>query len=739
MISLLTRKISSGTTCYILQPDSVLPAPANTAGELCLGGMQLGEGYLNLPEKTKQVFIDNPFGRGRLYRTGDMAILHEDGSMELLGRIDQQIKVDGQRVEPGESNAIIEVQGAVASSAVVSASILGRKSLVAVIVPKNPGTVDDWDNLVATIRANLRESLQSHAIPRYWVRLNELPINVNRKTDISGLVRLVESMDESQLLPTPLTSGVQTGDTLDAVVRNAIADVLAISPQNISPVSTWQELGGSSLDAIILSSKLRDLGIEILVPDLLQGIALETVFADRVVTVPNLVRAPEPFSLLPHEALLPSEKQGIEDAYPVTSLQEGILADSLLGRANYVYHRVYRIQGNTTINQLRSAIQQVVQRRPMLRSTFKAWKKSFIQIVNSSLEVPWKTVANRDLEDVLQDARNSAAMELDEPQIRATYLEPGFLIMEMHHSLFDFWSSQFVFADVNSLLRGHDPIYRAPFSAYVAYQLTNQNQSGVDGSTLHWKQYLESAPVSVLELPVATHREAGGEQGVVLKADLGSSLTEASQLMGVTMATVVHQAWAMTLARRLSRSDVVFMTGFSGRDAPVEGILSLDGPTLCTVPFRASFGAENPEKTSVSSNAKDLQKNLWNLSKFAHCSLRHIFGETDLKANMVNTMVNILASLEVVGNKDSDASLLPVIVHGDNFTQYVPPSKEHNSDSQPLPLWRASSILQRQLMSFIDTLLLSWMSRIRTQSSFLSHFMPSWLTAKRFSTHSFQR
>lgn len=650
----------------------MLPAPANTAGELCLGGSQLGEGYLNLAEKTEQVFIDNPFGRGRLYRTGDMAIFHENGSMELLGRIDQQIKVDGQRVEPGESNAIIQVQEGVASSAVISASILGRKSLVAVIVPNEPGKVEDWNNLAATIRATLRESLQSHAIPRYWIRLNELPINVNKKTDIAGLVRLVESMDESQLLPAPLKSGDQTGDTLDGVVRNAIADVLAINPQNISPHSTWQELGGSSLDAIILSSKLRELGIEILVPDLLQGIALETVFAHRVVTVPNLVRAPEAFSLLPQEALLPSEKQGIEDAFPVTSLQEGILADSMLGRADYVYHRVYKIQGNTTISQLRSAIQQVVQKRPMLRSTFKPWKKSFIQIVHSSLEVPWKTVANRDLEDVLRDARNSAPMELDEPQIRATFLQPGFLIMEMHHSLFDFWSSQFVFADVDSLLRGRDPINRAPFSAYVAYQMTNQNQSGVNGEALHWKQYLQSAPVSVLELPVArptTHGDPSSAQGVVLKADLGSTLTEASQVMGVTMATVVHQAWAMTLARHLSLRDVVFMTGFSGRDAPVEGILSLDGPTLCTVPFRATFDTEKNEKVSLSSHAKELQHNLWNLSKFAHCSLRHIFGETDLKANSVNTMVNILASIEVVGNTDSDASLLAVIVHGDNFTQ----------------------------------------------------------------------
>ena len=124
------------TTYHVLMLGGLDRVPPMVPGELCLGGSQLAEGYINLPEKTREVFIPNPFGPGRLYRTGDMVIIREDGTIELIGRIDQQTKIDGQRVEPNEPNSIIQAQQSVVYSCVVSAIILTQKALIAIVVLK---------------------------------------------------------------------------------------------------------------------------------------------------------------------------------------------------------------------------------------------------------------------------------------------------------------------------------------------------------------------------------------------------------------------------------------------------------------------------------------------------------------------------------------------------------------------------------------------------------------------------
>ncbi|PHH92658.1 hypothetical protein CDD83_6262 [Cordyceps sp. RAO-2017] len=95
------------TTAYVMEPSSLNLAPVGTQGELCLTGAQLAQGYLGLPEETARVFIPNPFGHGRMYRTGDVAKTHPDGSIEIVGRIDFQAKIGGQKVDPSEVDEVV--------------------------------------------------------------------------------------------------------------------------------------------------------------------------------------------------------------------------------------------------------------------------------------------------------------------------------------------------------------------------------------------------------------------------------------------------------------------------------------------------------------------------------------------------------------------------------------------------------------------------------------------------------
>ena len=626
-------------------------------GELCLGGPQLADGYLNLPGKTREVFISNPFGPGMLYRTGDMVTAHQDGTIEIIGRIDQQTKIDGQRVEPNESNSILQTCWGVVMSSVVAATVFNRKALVALVVPEEN---IDWASLVRELRAKLLTKLPSYAVPAYFVQRDALPLNVSGKIDVAALVKEVEALGEDELISRPNSAPITppatppvtgTNDWFEFQIADVVASILSMSISAIDLDSSFQELGGTSLDSIVAASRLRKVNIHISVPDILQSSSLREMALRRTDSTTAITGPPAPFSLLPQVTNL--KLDSYEDAYPVTALQESIIADSLLGNANYVYQRVYKIQGLTT-PKIRSALEAVMARNPIFRTSFVPWKRTFLQTVKRSISLPWKVMSNSSLEAYNARMANGD-MPLDGPLVRAAVLKDNLLVLDMHHALFDQWSSQFIFADAIAILQDQEPVSRSPFSTYVAYQQSRHDEEAKD----FWKEYLGGATPSLLDIPASEKASLP----LALVSPLKTSPVVFCSTYGITLGTLLHAAWALTLSAELKSSDILFMTAFSGRDANIEGILTLNGPTLCTVPMRVQID----ESISALAFVKAVQNNLWTLSTYAHSGLRNALVDGGLRADAFNTMVNVLVGKQAF---PEDSPLLPIMTHADNFTQY---------------------------------------------------------------------
>ena len=640
----------------MLSPNNTTAVPPNTLGELCLAGPQLADGYLNLPERTRKTFVPNPFGPGKLYRTGDMVKIDEDGVIEIIGRIDQQIKINGHRVEANESNSIIQTYQGVNTSIVLPATIMTRNALVAVIVPEK---TSQWTTLIREIRVRLQAILPSYAIPSYWVQRDELPLNVSGKVDLMSLIKEVETMGEEILSSranthqTPLvfeSTGTNNMNQFELHVAEIITSVLSISLSVFDPDVSFQELGGTSLDAIVTAAKLRSAKIHISVPHIMQSNSVREMVSRHSIPMVANMNPPEPFSLLAKDSGL--DLEGIEDAYPVTPLQESILADSLLGRANYIYHRVYKLRG-VTPSQVRLALEAVIARSSIYRTTFVPWKHTYIQVVHRSLSLPWKVMKSSTLESYKQES-STRNISIEESLVRAAILEDNLLVVDMHHALFDHWSSQFIFSDAISILLGQEPVFRAPFNCFVAYQQTLDNET----FRHFWKSYLENARASLLELP--TTNDEFSPRAVV--SQLKTSPSEFCSMHGITLGALLHAAWALTLSMWLNSPDVLFLTAFSGRDAEIDNILTLNGPTLGTVPMRIRIN----ENISVLTFAKAVQENLWTLSKYAHSGLRNALADSGLRADSFNTMVNVLVSKQ---DFPDDSPLRPVEAHTENFTQ----------------------------------------------------------------------
>jgi acyl-CoA synthetase (AMP-forming)/AMP-acid ligase II len=167
----------ANTRIYVLD-HSLHPAPINVAGEIFIGGMAVGRGYLNAPELTASKFLPDPFSDepgARMYRTGDRGRYLRDGNLEFLGRLDNQIKIRGQRIELGEIESILRGLEGVSNAAVL---LDGSSQLVAWVVPDRGVELESAD-----LRRQLADRLPRYMIPQQFHFRPELPLNASGKVD----------------------------------------------------------------------------------------------------------------------------------------------------------------------------------------------------------------------------------------------------------------------------------------------------------------------------------------------------------------------------------------------------------------------------------------------------------------------------------------------------------------------------------------------------------------------------
>jgi amino acid adenylation domain-containing protein len=241
----------ANTRLYIL--DRYLnPVPVGVPGELFIGGAGVGRGYLNRPELTAEKFIPDPFGAttgSRLYRSGDLARYLPDGTIDFLGRIDQQVKVRGFRIELGEIEATLLQHPAVNECVVLAREdAAGDVRLVAYVVEEQ-GNTEIAENRAAELRAYLQARLPEYMLPSYFVVLDTLPLTENGKVDRRALPAPETASDRSAAFVAPRTP-------LEEVVTQLWAEVLNV--ERIGVHDNFFDLGGHSLLATQIIAQVRD-------------------------------------------------------------------------------------------------------------------------------------------------------------------------------------------------------------------------------------------------------------------------------------------------------------------------------------------------------------------------------------------------------------------------------------------------------------------------------------------------
>ena len=249
----------ANTHAYVL--DKYLqPQPMGVAGELYIGGAGVTPGYLNQPAETAVRFVADPFNAeagARLYRTGDIVRMLRDGSIEFLGRIDNQIKVRGFRVELGEIEAVLATHPALQQAVVVgspanapaglpAAALASAERLVAYLVAKSgkPPTADELRNF-------LRQHLPDYMIPSVFVSLKVLPLTPNGKVDRAALPAPDDSRPDLQKV------FIAPRNHTEQEVADIWATLLKVDDVGVH--DNFFDLGGHSLLATQVVSRMRPL------------------------------------------------------------------------------------------------------------------------------------------------------------------------------------------------------------------------------------------------------------------------------------------------------------------------------------------------------------------------------------------------------------------------------------------------------------------------------------------------
>ncbi|WP_024905423.1 non-ribosomal peptide synthetase [Robbsia andropogonis] len=568
--------------------DKGWPVPDGVVGELLIGGIGVGDGYLGRPELTAERFFTPPFAEPgeRFYWTGDLVRRRTDGDYLFLGRRDLQTKLRGFRIELGEIEALLESQPGVArAAATVQRGAAGDERLVAFVIAEPQANID-----IASLRTAARQRLPAFAVPQAIACVAALPYTPSGKLDRRALAGLEAGATE-QGDPTPFEAPAGPIESLIAQVWRELIGV-----ERISRHDSFFAIGGHSLLATRVVTRLVnqhrlavDIGDVFSAPTI-HALAAQIASRSEVAVV---------------DGTSPTEgaaivKRAAQGAHPLSPAQQRMLFLARLEGANATYNMsvALRMSGPLDIAALGQALDALVARHPVLAVTFSTQGDQVRQIPQRPAfpALVAEPVADDALETTIQALANQPFDLTRDGTMRigllATAADAHVLVMSFHHIVCDGWSAGIIQAELGRLYdaaRQHTPpdLPALPVS-YFDYAdwhrewLSSDRLARLD---VYWLAKLSDLP-EVSTLPtdyrrpdVAAH--AGRTVPFALPDALAARLAGVAREQGASLFMLMLAAFQTLVARLTQRDDVVVGTPVANRLRPeLEGLVGLFVNTL---------------------------------------------------------------------------------------------------------------------------------------------------------------
>ncbi|KAF9890570.1 hypothetical protein FE257_005701 [Aspergillus nanangensis] len=588
-------------------------APIGAIGELVVEGPVLAREYIHQPEKTAAAFISNtPWlnkirdgAPARAYKTGDLVRYGSDGRINLVGRKDMQVKLRGQRIELEEVEfALRQVLPKGTEVAVglvkpvdqpdrpfLAAFVALKKSLDEGFDQVDSASATQLEILTTGWKAKAALSLPGYMVPSTLIKVQHMPLTASGKTNRKALGDFACQLTVATLTGATKKEHKEPATATGKVLRQLWSEVLGVPEEGISATDNFLELGGNSIDAMKLVNLAREETIGLSVGEIFAHPTLDDM-AEASRELDEKAFENVPFSLLNGEVdindLIKSaaaqcsvSHSAIEDLYPCTALQDGLMALSDSRDGAYVAQHTLSLDQGVDINRFKRACQQVVDAHPILRTrVIFSQQSSSLQAVISG-EIDWQVSENLD-EYLMADKQRS--MRSGNALTRYGIVRNGTqwtFVWTVHHAVYDAWTLELVFDRIHRAYHNEPIAIDSTFKEFMSYVV----QTSPEATEQYWKNYLAGASQNEFPCTVSTANQPVADSS--LQYDM--FITRNDQQSGITLASMIRAAWGILIGSHSESEDVVFGTIVSGRNAPVSNADRLMGPGIAAVPIRVKI------------------------------------------------------------------------------------------------------------------------------------------------------
>ena len=542
-------------TLHVIIVDKNLKLlPFGTIGEMCVLGEGVFKGYLNREDlnKTKLIYLPE-YSDKLIYRSGDTAIMHKDGHLEYMGRIDTQVKIRGFRVELGEiEEKILKYSNIDTCIVTKKVDEFDRELLCAYYIKNGPLNI-------SALRILLNEHLPAYMIPQYFIEIDKVPININGKTDFKAL---------------PLPTNAQTGvemikprNEIDSCLLEIYEKILHVN--NVSMSDSFFELGGDSLTAITISETIsKMLNVDVSVKDILD----KSIIMDLSDYISGLSSVTEnSFEILPAEKA---------DFYPLSSAQKRIYyACKMIGDENIVYNISGKMEFNQHLDskKVKDTFKKIIDRHISFRTAFVIDNNEVKQKImnNVKFDIPVFNSKEDEMPDNI--SKFVKPFQLDTaPLLRVElhYLENGktILLIDTHHIIMDGTSLGNLINDFNNLYNDNKLSEKTiNYIDYSVWEQQNLESEKMQLEETYWVNKINNFPMQSLNLPYdynpkAIKTFAGNKISQKIDDSEFKQLEDIAKLLGVSPYILFISAFIILLHKYTNQNEIVIGSPIANRE-----------------------------------------------------------------------------------------------------------------------------------------------------------------------------
>ena len=541
--------------------------PVGAAGELLISGLQVGKGYLGRPEKTAEVFVDNPYTDDPLfkhmYRTGDIVRWRADGDIEFIGRKDMQVKIRGFRIELKEVESVIREFPGISDVTVQAFDEEGEgggKFLAAYVVSDAPVDID-------ALNAFILERKPPYMVPAVTMQIEAIPLNVNQKVDRKALPKPEVRKAEKPAVEAPLN--ILEQDIAALIKESAHIDGFSLTDPLVYA-------GLTSLSALRLAVELhKKYGISVDMHTFVKTATLQSIENEILTSLISGQAA--------HGAGVASHGTGPE---PLTFQQEGLYFECMKAPAQTVYNlpEIWTLPGSLDPEKVRDAVLKVIKCHPVLNSHFEM-REGQVMLVpcEQEPEVGISTIPEENLEDC--KAHFLEPFNLSEgPLYRAEIVKAGeglYLLTDFHHLVFDGRSMDIFMTELCAAVDGVDPTPEEyTYYDYAADQKAAEEGEEFAAAAAFFQEKMAGCEGASAILP---DREKGDAAGVVasLEIPVDGKIAERCLALGISPASYFLSAAFLSVGAFCGNKKVYICTVSNGRsDLKVSDTLGMFVNTL---------------------------------------------------------------------------------------------------------------------------------------------------------------